>query len=81
MFTRHDSTWDTLSLSWGYSLAPWVTIGFLVLLFVAWLCYGYWVNKRWSLNIEDLDQVNIGDGIADEVAKDEDGKWKLLNNF
>ena len=37
VFTRHNAIWEFLSLSWGYTIAPWIIIATLFVLFAGWL--------------------------------------------
>jgi len=66
-FTRHDSIWSTGSAYWGYSLAPWIALCIILIVFLAWLLHGRIVRHRFSLEIPELAHVDIKSGIAQEL--------------
>lgn len=68
--SRGNDIWNHYSTSWGFTLAAWIMIGVLCLVFVGWLVNGYVVHKEWSLRVPSIRSVDLNRGIAPKVAPD-----------
>jgi len=67
VFTRHNAIWTTLPDSWGLSVAPWVTIGAILLLGVFWLA-----RNNWSFHVPLLRLVDITNGAAPPLGPEKE---------